>query len=73
VPPNPAIHEGVDGNPQNWIPAPRFHEDRLRGNDKGECPPEADREFEGVPQILPFLLPHEWGIEGVDKRVVRQA
>ena len=30
----------------NWIPAPRFHEDNLRGND----PPEADRGFGGVPQ-----------------------
>jgi hypothetical protein len=26
-----------------WIPAPRFHEDKLRGNDGERCPPEADR------------------------------
>ena len=43
-----------EGCPDIWIPAPRiredrprFHEDKLRGND----PPEADWESEGVPQI----------------------
>jgi hypothetical protein len=32
------------GPPYTWIPAPRFREDKLRGND----PPVADRESEGV-------------------------
>ena len=32
-----------------WIPAPRFHEDKLRGNDKERRgPPQADRGFGGV-------------------------
>jgi hypothetical protein len=37
---------------------PTLHLDsRFRGNDRPRCsPPEADREFEGVPQ-LPFLVP----------------
>jgi hypothetical protein len=34
--------------PYDWIPAPRFHEDKFRGND----PPEADRGFGGVPQLI---------------------
>jgi hypothetical protein len=40
---------GGHSPPYDWIPAPRFHEDKLRGND----PPEADRESEGVPQNPP--------------------
>ena len=40
------IGGGGHSPPYDWIPAPRFHEDKLRGND----PPEADREFEGVRQ-----------------------
>ena len=44
-----------------WIPAPRLHEDKLRGND----PPEADRGFGGVPQF-PILPPRMGDHKGVD-------
>jgi hypothetical protein len=47
---------------------------RLRGNDRRECPPEADRESEGVPQIFFLMSPkiedppqEEWGIKGVEE------
>jgi hypothetical protein len=46
-----------------WIPAPRFHKDKLRGNDEGECPPEADRGFGGVPQFP--NLPPRMGARGL--------
>jgi hypothetical protein len=36
---------------------------RFCGNDGRECPPEADREFGGVPQTNLFF-PQEWGPGG---------
>jgi hypothetical protein len=33
---------------QSWIPAPRFHEDKLRGNDRGRCRDESLPGFCGV-------------------------
>ena len=51
--------------PSRWIPAPRLHEDKLRGND----PPEADRGL-GCPSgiKLPPKIEDppqaEWGIKG---------
>jgi len=44
-------------------PLARFLDSRFRGNDRtvaaGCCP-----EFEGVPQVLFVLVPHEWGTPG---------
>jgi hypothetical protein len=63
---------GGHSPPYDWIPAPRLHEDKLRGND----PPEADLrrtgglvvdspQDEGCPQIS-LLFPQEWGTKGVE-------
>ena len=42
---------------------------RLRGNDRRECPPEADRVFGGVPQVSLFYSPMIGGFQGVEERV----
>ena len=55
--------------PSRWIPAPRFHEDKLRGNDRRECPPEADRESEGVPRPSPFFSPKTGGQRGLNRGI----
>jgi hypothetical protein len=50
-------------SPYGWIPAPRFHEDKLRGNDRtgaaGCC-----RGFGVSPNSLSSTPPQEWGIKG---------
>ena len=50
--PVPVLQMGNHGGcPDIWIPAPRFHEDKLRGNDKRGAGEASCRESEGVPQI----------------------
>ena len=63
------VGSGGHSPPYPWIPAPRSHEDKLRGNDGRECPPKADRESEGVPRSTFFLFPQEWGIKGVENPI----
>ncbi len=36
-----------------WIPAPRFHEDKLRGDDRKTVHHEAEKETESLPQDKP--------------------
>ena len=53
--------------PPDWIPAPRLHEDKLRGNDKREC--RGAVRLRRMPRVWgcpPIYLfsPQEWGMKG---------
>jgi len=43
-----------------------FLDSRFRGNDRGRCPPEADRGFGGVPQFP--VSPPMSGSQGIEER-----